>query len=43
MTAGLLVLGLITVLLTLAVPWIIWLYSAQRLEGSRADRAVRRR
>jgi putative peptidoglycan lipid II flippase len=28
MTAGLIGLGLITLLLTLAVPWIIWLYSA---------------
>jgi putative peptidoglycan lipid II flippase len=28
MTAGLIALGLITLLLTLAVPWIIWLYTA---------------
>jgi putative peptidoglycan lipid II flippase len=28
MTAGLIGLGLITIVLTLAVPWIIWLYSA---------------
>src|SRR6188472_342198 len=34
MTAGLIGLGLITLLLTLAVPWIIWLYSAAGWKSS---------